>query len=84
MDTKNAVLELPDGTSIPVEDGRLDLLLTPNATVGDQWARFIIPAPVAGKYILHLHGRWAGDSNMDYAEVDYPFELASVPSFGEK
>ena len=45
----NLALELPDGTTIAADDGPIELL-TLGTTLPDQWVRFTIPEPAAGRY----------------------------------
>jgi hypothetical protein len=80
----NLSLELPDGTSIVALEAPLESFEQAGATTPDLWARFIIPAPVAGQYKLIAGGRWAGDNQSEWAEAEFPFERPSMPTFGEE
>jgi hypothetical protein len=75
-------LELPDGTSVEATTAPIGEVSTSGATQSDRWVRFIIPAPIAGKYKLLLRGKWGGAYNLADAEAEYPFQLDNVPSFG--
>ncbi|HKY34869.1 MAG TPA: hypothetical protein VJN18_02915 [Polyangiaceae bacterium] len=77
-------LELPDGTSIVAVNYINELFDGPGATSPELWVRFIIPAPVAGRYKLVANGVWAGKNQTEVAEAEFPFELPAMPTFGDK
>lgn len=84
LSDENLSLELPDGTSIVPLKAPLELFEQAGTTISDLWVRFIIPAPVAGQYKLTATGRWAGENQTEWAEAQFPFELPSMPTFGEE